>query len=373
MALVALAALAGGCQSRQSELETAHVNPAAAVTAARSTLFRQANSADAEARTRAIETLGLMIGQQAGPVVMENLSHPAVAVRFSAAMACGDCRYAPAGPKMRELLTAEGTDQSIQCAAIYCLHRLGDDTYTDRLAKILYDGQPEARANAALVMGKLGLPAGIRPLYDRLRSEQDARVQFQIAESLAALRFDRSFGILTSKAWVGEPPEQLMAVQALGRTRSDRVKGDLIQAFGPDRAPPVRLAAAAGLARMGDNRGADMVLKAIRDPQGFAKESVGKSVQLTDAQIAQYKTLGALALGEMSGQPGAPDVLMELLTDKDPTVTIAAAKSILNLLAPPELARPVVGAKGSAATQPARPSAAPAVSPPVMRTAPPRE
>jgi HEAT repeat protein len=369
-----VACIAAGCQGRKAELKTTQVDSASAVAAARNTLFRQARSTDAEARTRAIETLGLMVGQEAGSVLLENLKHPAVAVRFSAAMACGDVRYAPAGPVVREMLANESTDQSIQCAAIYCLHRLGDDTYTDRLAKILYDGQPEARANAALVMGKLGLAAGVRPLYDRLKTEHDSRVQFQIAESLAALRYERSFGLLTSKAWVGEPPEQLMAVQALGRTRNERAKTELIQAYQPDRPPPVRLAAAAGLARMGDNRGANIAMKAIQDPEGFAKDCVGKSVKLTEAQKAQYQTLGALALGEMS-EPGVVDVLMPLLNAKDPTVTIAAAKSILNRLAPPQPPKAAAGpavptGPAAGATRPAAPAAS---APPVMRTAPPRE
>jgi HEAT repeat protein len=378
IAATALACAAAACQSRsKAELQSSRIDSAAAVTAARDTLFRQARSSDAEARTRAIETLGLMVGPEAGPVLLENLKHPAVAVRFSAAMACGDTRYAPAAPHMRELLTTEGTDQNIQCAAIFCLHRLGDDTHMDRLAKILYDGSPEARANAALVMGKLGLQAGVKPLYDRLNTEHDSRVQFQIAESLAALKYERSYGLLTSKAWVGDPSEQLMAVEALGRMRSEKARGDLIQAFEPDHSPPVRLAAAAGLGRMGDNRGAALALESINDPDQVARECVGKRVHLTDPQKAQYQTLAALALGEMN-QPGAVDVLMKLLNDKDPTVTIAAAKSILNLLAPtaPVPPLPAAPAHAAAATVPASQPARPAPTagtPSVLRVAPPRE
>ncbi len=323
------------------DLTVSHVDSGEALSAARATLYRQAQSSDGEARTRALETLGLMVGRDAGSIYLENLDHPANAVRFAAAMACGDCRYAPAEKKLQELLGKESTDQSLQCAAIYALHRLGDDTYTSRLAEILYEGQPEGRANAALVMGKMGLPAAIPRLNERLKADGDTRVKLQIAESLTALNHAWGFKYLMGVSITGQPHEQLQAIEALGRSRSEQTRSTLVNAFdaGDNPPPPIRIAAAEGLARIGDNRGLKVMLMAVQDPPALARESFGKRVPLNDAQAAQYKTLGALALGEVH-QPGIVDILRPMLNDKNPTVTIAAAKSILNLLAPPVYAPP---------------------------------
>lgn len=374
MIAAGLVFVSAGCgPDRDDEsLFVSNVQANEAMSDARQTLYRHAQSSDGEARTRALETLGMMVGPEAGAVLAENLDHPAVAVRFAAAMGVGDCRYTPALPKLRAMLAAETTDPSVQCAAIYALHRMGDDSCTHRLAAVLYDGTPEARANAALVMAKLGVPAAERPLADRLKTEKDQRVVLQIAESLAALRHRSSYGILAAKAWIGEPHEQMLAVQALGRTRTEQARGALMQAFDPERPPPIRLAAAAGLAKLGDRRGLGISLQAIRDPQKFARESFGQPVTLNDAQVGQYKTLASLALGEM-GLPGAVDVLLPLLSDPDPTVAIAAAKAILNLLSPGvPAAQPAltVPAPLPATTQAAPPPSEPGA---ILRTAPPQE
>jgi len=357
-AAVLSAAIVAGCGDWSSSMVT---DGPSARAEARTTLYKAAAAPQGTLRAQALESLAAAEGQAAGPTFLRALDDPAVAVRFVAAMAVGDVAYAPAAEKLRRMATAENTDPNVRCGVVYALHRLGDNTHMSLLGAMLYARSPEVRANAALVMGKVGMPAAIGPLRSRLSMESNPGVRLQLAESLASLGEQRSYGLLENYARVGEPHERMAAVQALGRTKSLRAKGSVFYAIGSQQPPPLRLVAAGALAQMGDHRWYKLAVEAARDPERFTQKSYDRKVTVSPAQMYQIQTLAALALTEMN-KPEAVDVLVGLLNSPDPTVRVAAARGILILLrrfAPP-------------APQP-EPPVEPTMQPPPTRQAEPSE
>jgi HEAT repeat protein len=355
-----------------------------AAEAARAKLYEAANSPDGAVRCRALEALALTQGQAAGSALGKALDDPAPAVQFAAAMGIGDCQHLGASEKLRKMAESPDVSPSVQCAVVYALHGLGDDTRMNRLATFLMSGGPEARANAALVMAKIGHPSAVKPLRSQLENETHPGVRLQLVESLAALGEPRSYSLLRAYARAGDPYERMLAVQALGRTRDSQAKGLLVWAFGAEQPPPLRLVAAGGLARMGDHRGWNLAVEAVQKPADVARQSFKGVVALSKPQEAQLQLLGALALGQMN-RPEAVDVLLPLLSSEDPTCRAGAAKSILMLLAEsPESASSAISRDSALVARGASPAVAPAAattgtppaaSPaePAIRAAPPRE
>ena len=365
-----LGATLAGCGGGLGDLGTGamRASPQQAYLAARQTLYRASASRDGAVRSRAVEALALTEGALAGQTLTKALDDEAVAVRFAAAMGVGDCRLTDAKGKLREMSASPETDPSVRCAIIYALSRMGDDSHINQLGGFLGTGSPEVRANAALAMAKIGQEAAIQPLREQLRDERHPGVKLQLLESLAALRDPRSFAQLSANARAGEPYARLQAVQALGRSRSPRAKRSLLRHMRPGEPPPLRIAAAGALARLGDRRGWSLAVRAVRDPQAVARESFDRNVAVSRPQQVQIQTLGALALGQMN-RTKAVDWLLPLLKGPDETTRVAAAKSIMGILAehrpsaPPAVPEP----------EPQVPTTRPAATGPAVRTAPPKE
>lgn len=372
---IVLGAVLVGCPTGSGNLNgrSQTVDPTQAYLTARKVLLEATTSKDGVVRSRALEALALTDGAAAGEVLMRSLDDPAVAVRFAAAMGIGDCEFAPATGKLQELMASPDTSATLQCAVIYALDRMGDRTHRKRLGGFLASGAAEVRANAALVLAKLGDPAAIRPLQEQLTNERHDGVRIQIVESLASLGATRSYGVLSAHLRAGQPFERLLAAQALGRTRSRQAHGQLVWAMGSDRPLPLRLVAAEGLARSGDNRGWSLAVRALQDPEAVAAASYEQEVTLSAAHRRQWQMLAAMALGHM-GRKDAVDLLMPLLGSDDPSNRVAAAQSILHLLAehrPPRPAPRPVAEPG-----PVEPQGVMAPPGPVegsLRTAPPKD
>ena len=206
-------------------------NPQRAYVDARHVLMMGAESPDMVVRMHALESLSYIVGTEAGGAYMENLQLqtpapasgasgpagvqmvPVPGVQFAAAMAIGDCRYAPAKPKLLDMMESPQTPKSVQFAVVYALHQLGDDTYTGKLGWLLFDTDSEVRANAALAMGKMGNASAIRPLRAARQTEIEPKVNLQIDESLAALGDQKAFGELGAYTRAGFVDEQTIAVQ----------------------------------------------------------------------------------------------------------------------------------------------------------------
>ncbi len=371
IALVCCSGLLGCTATPSREVTAAEMTTRLA---ARDALYRAVGNADGAVRAQAIESLAHTEKAAAGEAMILGLDDAAVAVRFVAAMGIGDVRYRPARAKLQAML-AEPIDENVLCGVVYALYRLGDSSYMSHLGRLLYSRQPEVRANAALVMGRMGMAPAIRPLRSREEIERDDGVRLQLIESLAMLGDPRSFSMLKTYARVGQPHERMAAVEALGRTRREAAKGTFLWAIekGP---PPLRLAAARALARQGDTRGYDLAEEAIIDPVEYTQQSYDEPVSVSLAQQQQMQSLGALAIGSM-GNRDAVAILAPLLRSPNGLVVVSAARSIMMLSKPTDA---IAGAVAAVVEAPPTEAAVEMPSPAmdrsggaILMTAPPKE
>ncbi len=328
-AVAACGLLAAGCGG--GEPQVMQSCPAETCDKARDVLLGATENPDGVTRSRALEALGGTEGVAASQAYVRALQDEVVGVRFAAAMAAGDCLCQPAADRLRQMALSAKTDPKVRLAVFYALHRLGDKRFTNKIGRMLIASDPEVRANAVLVIAKIGDSRGITPLRSRLEDERHSGVRLEIAEALAALGEPRSIALLYAYVRSGQLYESCRAVQALGRTRSRQARAIIRWAFTSDKPLLLRLAAAGALGRLGDDRGYDMVVKAALGPQALVAEQSDTQVALTVPQQEQIQLRAALALGQM-GRNTAVDVLAPMLDHKNPTVAIAAAKGVLALL-----------------------------------------
>jgi HEAT repeat protein len=330
LALAAVAALAG-CASPPP------VDLAQMYTDARATLDRGLADADPFTRSHTIEALADTVGLHAGQSYEQALADPSPLVRFAAAMAIGDTRYAPA--KTRLLRMAEDKelepDRRVMPAVVYALYRLDDTTYASQLYNLLFDPEREVRANAALAMGKMQEPSAIGPLKTRMNDEQDPLVKLQIIESLALL--GDAVSSLSLEAYTKKTlfmDERLVAIPAMARVRSTTAGPVLVELLQSRRqAPRVRVAAAGALGMLGQSNptGYALCLAAVNDPRRVLDEAYGGRRPGSDLEVSSLQRLAAISLGWLGNQDAVTD-LHRLLDNPDGAIRAAAAMSILRLL-----------------------------------------
>lgn len=303
---------------------------------ARKTLDNCLRAQDPFTRSNAIEALADTVGAGAGPAYEAALADESPAVRFAAAMAIGDTRYAPA--KARLVRMAEDKqfepDRRVMPAVVYALYRLGDSTYAGELYPLLFDTEKEVRANAALVMGKMQEPSGIGPLKTRLNDEQDPMVRLQIIESLAMLGDAAS--ALSLEAYTKKTPfldERLVAIPAMARVRSATASAVLTELLDSRQPPRVRVAAAGALGMLGQFTLSGYMLcrEAAENPQAMLERAYGGHRPSNEIEVSSLQRLAAISLGWL-GNEAAADTLHTLLSSPDGPVRVAAAMSILRLL-----------------------------------------
>lgn len=326
---------AGGCSWHHTRIK---MSRSKAWAAARETLQFAAQDDDPGTRWMAIEALAHTVGAGAGQVFVRGLGDPEAAVRAAAAMAIGDVGYAPAKTAVKAMAEAKGTrfwesDRRTYCAIIYALYRLGDNTHTESLGKLLWDKENQVRANAALVMGKMGEPSATGPLKMLLNDEQDAMVQIQLIESLALLGDERARRLLEAYAKTRFVDEQVMAIQAMARAKCPRAVHVIRERLAAKHPPRVRVVAAGALGRLGqfDYRGYNLCIDSVRTPLAVLKSAFGTDRKNTEDHAKSLQQLAATALGWI-GRDGAVDYLHPLLRHQEGGVRVAAAMSMLRLL-----------------------------------------
>ena len=367
MLTAGLLAPLAGCNLPWFAHKTLVADPAQAYMDARHTLLEAAEDRDAQVRTKALEALARTEAEGIGGLMVQMLREPNPPVQFAAAMAIGDTRYAPA----KGLLTAMARDPKISpkllAAVVYALHRLGDDSYTSELARMIQHPDMWVRATAAMVMGRMRQPSAIGPLKMLQSDETELVVRLQAAEALAMLGDGKSITML--EAWTKDQyiEDRVIAVQALGQIEDPRVVPVLRRVMRDNHQESlVRIAAAMGLAQQHQSVSRDFVLAAIRHPEGILRRSRGKDAEIRPADIDNLQTLAVLTLGHMN-DPLAVDDLMPLLRSPSGALRVAAAQSTLMLLR---------DYRGAAALRPApepaaaRPAAEPATAPAFRPAAP---
>lgn len=332
------------------------IDPRKAVVDARTVLRSAAGEPnDDTTRLAAMEAIGEVMPEEGG-ILKEGLNDASARARFAAAMAIGDARYAPALPALQakaRMYTGE-PDRRTYCAILYALHRLGDDTETRKLGSLLYDREPQVRAIAAQVLGKVGDPASVGVLQKALQGEIDPRARFNMIEALTVLGDPGAREKLEGYAASPYTDYQLEAIPALGREYSPDTMAKLDGLTDEKYSTRVRIKAAGVMARLGHSPDWSyrLALAAARNPKRFVIGDENADRKATELEIASLQQIAAIALGWMRRVEALP-VLHGLLENPSGPVRVAAAMSIIRLAGE----RP----RAAAAGPESRPAGAPAL------------
>lgn len=313
-----LAAIPAGCgDSSESLLADFYVtNVASARAEAKHVIDEALADSDPVVRVNAIEVVGTTGRVDLMPKVQRLLRDPTVPVRFAAALAVGDLRYAPAKGILGPLLKDE--DSNVIIAASYAMGRLGAADYYRVVVEGAESKDPTVRANAVLLLGK----TGDRQFLKLLKATQEDKsssdkVLFQALEARARLGDEEVLKRLWALVYSAYADDRVLAVRALGALGTPQAR-DILIAKLDDIILEVRLAAAEQLGKLSDHTGEPQVLEV------FAKNLGGGP----DAQAAERaNVLAALAIGQI-GTPALTKYLPQLLKNESKYVRVAAAKAV---------------------------------------------
>ena len=371
-----------GCTGFQTPPPAVH--PADARVEAMEELEKASQSTNAFTRAHAIEAMAATLGAQAGPAYVRGLCDAEPAVRYAAAVAVGDLKYAPAKDRLLAMAgdkTVE-PDRRVMPGVIYAMYELGVEEYAGQLGGLLFDTEQEVRANAAMAMGRMGEPSATGPLRSLQAQETEDRVRLSIFEALAMLGDEASAYRLEAYARTTFLDMRLAAITAMSQFPSPRSLAVMRQLISEKRNPPqVRVAAGGALAKMGevDEDAQELAIQASRSARSMLQKAYGSTKEVTDPEAYQLQQLSAIALGYMD-RPDSLGALHQLMASPDPDVRVAAAMSTLRLVPASAMAPPAAqsiemippAAPAAAADQPAAPPAmvAPEAAQPAGEQAP---
>jgi len=360
---------AAGCTPPEPAMVT---DPSRARVDAEWTLRTAADDRDAETRMNAMEALSQVAGDKAGRIYMQGLNDPADGVRFVAAIAVGETKYAPAKAKLIQMASDDPKvgepERRVYTAVLYALYKLDEKSYARGLARLLRDDQWQVRDSAALVLGKMGNPVSINLLKLQLGAEMNNLVKVRIVESLAMLGDPRSLMVLASYTQENSLDQTLIAIDAMANTSANTRDSGFARTLGyltqPNHPPRVRIRAAGALAQMGhfDKGAYDYVRTALTDPELVLQDAYKGQVAVTPLEVHLTQELAAKSLGLM-GQLPAIDALTPALKSSFGPLRVSAARSILQLLPPQSELLPATQPAAPAASQPATKPAAPTTNP----------
>lgn len=290
---------------------------------ARQLLDEASRAQDAQIRAIAMEAM------QRDPTVLEpavrrGLGDPNPGVRFAAALVGSKAALPGLAPLVEPLLL--DPSESVKAAAILALQRSGRKVDPTPLAAMIVSESPEVRGNAAMVLGDLGNRSAI-PLLQQGYERPMARavpaairvVDLQIAEAMVKLgdlsQLEPIHAALFSRSDQGECIA--LACQIV-TTLKDKSALPMLQRLidaGGDDTRPTEIRLLAGIACM-----------EIMNPGPEALAQL--AVDSARDQRAPVRALSARLLGFFA-TPQSAAALSQLLRDRDPTVQVSAAASLL--------------------------------------------
>ena len=335
MFLLGVITAVSGCGNSGSEVV---IDPIAARIDARTVLLQMADDSDPQTRSNALEAMASVMpsDRQARGRFIHALGDKSPWIQFAAAMAAGDTALAEAKPTLLEMANKQGPDKRVYGAVIYALYALGDSSHASDLIRLLKHREPEVRANAAMVIGRMGEPSGIDLLKNRLYEEEPLsqwNVMVNIYEAMATLGDTASAMRLERFIREKDMQVRLAAIDAYPRCAPDRARIVLLDMINPREPVRVQVAAAGSLAKLGMvySRTYDLCIKAAREPQSLLSADTGEPDNM---QVITLQRLAAISLGYMD-RIEAVDVLQQLLKSPFKPVRVAAAMSIMRLLPQP--------------------------------------
>jgi HEAT repeat protein len=214
-------------------------------------------------------------------VFIAGLKDPDVEVRRIAAKALGYIRDARAsGPLMQAM---KDPDAGVRRNAIHSMQYYNNPAAVGPLTKALYDKDNGVRAEAALVLGPLGLgpvsdPKAVAGLVLATKDMQP-QVRRNAVMALKHVKDPRALEALLASCKDGYKPARIHAVNNLGFIQDPRAVQALIQAL-RDPELDVRQRAAEGLGRLKAKEAVEALIEAVGDKERRVREAAADALQL---------------------------------------------------------------------------------------------
>lgn len=271
-------------------------------------------------RTNAIEVVSTTGRDEIMPVIVKLLKDESVAVRFAAAIAIGDMEYEGGALSVKRRLA--DPDENVRIAAAYAVYRLKKGDFSSQIYDALGSGDQTVRANAVMLLGKLGDKAAINVLKEVARDEKsgDDPVAVQAAESIARLGGDENtyqklWALLMSK-YAGN---RAIGIRGMGALRTLEAHNAILTMLHDDILE-IRLLAAEQLGRHGNNIGEREVL----DYLTRVSSTLDQQSRLRADMIATV-AIGYIRSGQLA------DFLPNFIASQSKEVQLRAAQSVLLL------------------------------------------
>lgn len=319
--LIAITCIVCGCNSTQQQ------TPAAAMTVpvkpvdlqplknqAYAIIKTGISDNNAYIRHHAIEIAALTSQKELIGDIIQKLNDPSVAVRFVAAATIGDMRCPTCGDHLKKALA--DSDQNVQIAAAYALIKTGDASYYSKIREAALSPDGTVRANAILLLGKLGNKEDLPLIYQASR-DNDAldKVRLQAVDSIARLKDVR---IYKEKLWPllisKYADDRVMGIRGMGALGTKEAR-EAIQTMLKDDIAEVRLCAADELGKLGDSSGLENLVKYFQT-----------NPDLNQATVATGTAV--MAIGNIKAE-NLTGYLVKSLNSESPYIRLAAAQSIL--------------------------------------------
>ena len=246
--------------------------------------------------------------------IMQHLEDPSVPVRFGATVAIGDMECFGCMQQVGPLLN--DSDENVRVAAAYTMVKLNQPKFHEMVRKATSSADQTVRANAVLLIGKLGNRDDLPLLYEVMSNANSMdKVRIQTVESIARLGDER---IYRSKLWALQiskyADDRVMGIRGMGALGTREAK-NAVGTMLIDDVPEVRLAAAEQLARLGEKHGEDEVFDYFQTNPDLDK-------------IDMANGMAVMAIGRLNS-PRLNRHLPEALNSKSPFIRLFAAQSVL--------------------------------------------
>lgn len=288
-------------------------------------LLRAAASELDVVRCNAIEALVQVAPREALPEFRESLRCDSPLVRFAACVALGQVRDEASRVAISEAL--RDPDARVRLAAAFAAVRLGDSRRAADLVNVLNDHPDEnLRSDAAYLIGLIGEPRALRRLRLAESREKSARVRLHIYAAMARLGDQRAIDELI-RASQGAAETRLIALQSLAELKTEQARDALMLRCGPlEDYLEVRLIAARGLGYLGSTAGFELARQHL-----FAQYSDRDDPNRT----FRTRSLAALVLGACRDPRALPLLERLAATEIDERTQVAACFAICQITSSP--------------------------------------
>jgi HEAT repeat protein len=284
----------------------------------RATLIIQTSLSDTSAyvRNHAIEAAIETKQRQLMPEILKKLEDTSVAVRFTAAVAVGELEC----PTCKEQLSKSFKDanENVRIASAYSMIRLGDMSGYQLIRDAAVATDPTLRANALLLLGKLGSKDDLPLIYKATGDTETVdKVRMQAVDSIARLK---DVAIYRSKLWPllisKYADDRVMGIRGMGALGTHEAR-EAIQTMLQDDVLEVRLCAAEELGKLGDQSGMNQLVTYFQTNPDLN--------QATMASGTAVMAIGRLKAMNLTGY------LNKALDSQSPYMRLAAAQSTILL------------------------------------------